>query len=134
MVCIHCQSETQVSNSRLQKKLNRVWRRRACSQGHVFTTLEAADYASQWLVAGAPKRLQPFSRDKLFISLYQSLQHRKTALSDASALTDTIIQKLAGQITDGVIASSTVTSVAQIALNRFDSAASSHYQAFHPSK
>jgi transcriptional regulator NrdR family protein len=134
MVCIHCQSETQVSNSRLQKKLNRVWRRRSCSQGHVFTTLESADYASQWLVISAAKRLQPFSRDKLFISLYQSLQHRKTALSDANALTDTIMQKLAQQIIDGVIASTTVTSITQVALTRFDKAASSHYQAFHPSQ
>lgn len=134
MVCIHCQSETQVSNSRLQKKLNRVWRRRACSQGHVFTTLETADYASQWLVTGTNKRLQPFNRDKLFMSLHRSLQHRKTALSDANALADTIIQKLATEITDGVIASTTVTSVVQVALNRFDGAASSHYQAFHPAK
>lgn len=134
MVCIHCQLETQVSNSRLQKKLNRVWRRRTCTLGHVFTTLETADYASQWLVTGTSRRLQPFVRDKLFISIYQSLQHRKTALSDAGALADTIVQKLSTQIVDGVIASTTVSSVAQVALNRFDSAASSHYQAFHPSK
>ena len=131
MVCLHCSSETQVFNSRLQKKLNQVWRRRRCTSGHIFTTLEAADYTAEWLVRGPDKRLSPFLRDKLFVSLFGSVQHRRTALPDASALTDTVIQKLRTEITDGTIDSTTVSRVAGVALNRFDSTASVHYQAFH---
>jgi transcriptional regulator NrdR family protein len=73
----------------------------------------------------------PFSRDKLFLSLYRSLQHRKTAVDDAAALTETVIKKVSASVTDGVIKASAVTAAAQVALNRFDKAASIHYQAFH---
>ena len=118
----------------MQKKLNTVWRRRKCADGHVFTTLEAADYASQWLIRGTNKRLTAFSRDKLFVSLLGSLQHRKTALNDASALADIIIQKLRAEITDGVTDTTTVARTAQVALNRFDKVASVHYQAMHPAR
>jgi transcriptional regulator NrdR family protein len=134
MVCILCQSETQVFNSRLHKKPNQVWRRRRCAQGHVFTTHEVADYDALWLVRGSNGRLSPFARDKLFISLFASLQHRKTSLKDAGALADTVIQKLTPAITDGNLPASTITTVAQVALNRFDKPASVHYQAMHPLK
>ncbi len=131
MVCLHCRAETQVFNSRLQKKLNSVWRRRRCTNGHIFTTLETADYASQWLVRDANKRLSPFLRDKLFVSLLSSLQHRKTALQDSGDLTDTIMQNLRSVITEGTVDSTTVIQIAGVALNRFDKAASVHYQAMH---
>jgi transcriptional regulator NrdR family protein len=65
--------------------------------------------------------------------LHKSCEHRKTALADASGLTVTIIKKLAGHVTDGVVASSDISQVAQVALNRFDKTASTHYAAFHKS-
>ncbi len=131
MVCIYCKSQTQVFNSRLQKKLNQVWRRRRCTAGHVFTSLEAADFSNHWLVRGSDKRLRPFLRDKLFVSLLASLQHRKTALQDASALAATIMEKLRAELDHGTLDAATVSQVAQVALNRFDKAASVHYQAMH---
>lgn len=131
MVCIHCRAKTQVFNSRLQKKPNQVWRRRKCICGHVFTTIETADYASQWLIRGTREPLSPFLRDRLFISLLASLQHRKTALSDASALTDTVIQKLRTEMKDGTTDTTTISRLVQVALNRFDKPASVHYQAMH---
>jgi transcriptional regulator NrdR family protein len=77
------------------------------------------------------KRAQPFSALKLFLSLYKSCEHRKTALSDAQALTDTIIRKLPVLMKDGAVSSQDIAQVAQVALNRFDKVASIHYQAFH---
>ncbi len=83
-------------------------------------------------MAGGPKRqLRPFSRDKLFISVYDSCQHRKTALSDAEGLTETVIRKLAAHVKDGTVDKSDITGVAQVALNRFDKAASVYYEARH---
>jgi transcriptional regulator NrdR family protein len=82
-------------------------------------------------VRSADGSLQPFVRDKLFLSLYKSCEHRPTALADAGALTETVIKKLMDQVADGVINVATIIQTAQVALNRFDKAASVHYAAFH---
>ena len=132
MVCIQCGGETSVSNSRHQKRLNQVWRRRLCKKcGAVFTTEESADYGGSWAVQGRSGTLSPFSRDKLLLSLHRSLQHRKNAVQDASALADTVIKKLSSLVTGGRLESQQITHAVQVALNRFDKAASVHYAAFH---
>ncbi|MEO8105636.1 MAG: hypothetical protein ABI602_04885 [Candidatus Saccharibacteria bacterium] len=131
MVCIQCQSETRVINSRLQKKANQVWRRRKCGNCRtIFTTREVAQYELAWLVRTS-STLRPFHRDKLLLSIIASIQHRPNALEDASALTETVMNKLLYTAPAGVIDASTITRIVQVALNRFDKAASVHYQAFH---
>lgn len=132
MVCIQCGSETTVINSRLQKRRNQVWRRRKClSCGTVFSTTETAQYSTSWVVRDKDGQICPFERDKLFMSLYQSCQHRPAALTDAAALADTIIGKLHMYVKQGVIERQVIAKVSQVSLNRFDKAGSVHYQAFH---
>lgn len=132
MVCINCSSNTQVINSRLQKRANAVWRRRQCRKCQlVFTTHEAADYSALWRVTGDNLVLSPFCRDKLFLSLYKSLQHRPSALEDAGGLTDTLISNLARQNFDSLMTTKLIADEAKKLLERFDSAASTHYRAFH---
>ncbi len=127
-----CGSQTRVMNSRHQRRSNQVWRRRQCQAcGTVFTTREQADYRTMWRVRGIRGRLEPFSEDKLMLSLYQSCRHRSEAVRDARALTDTIVAKLRSQVSDGVLDSQAIVRTAQVALNRFDRAASVAYQAFH---
>ncbi len=121
-------------NSRSQKRSNSVWRRRRCELcGAVFSTGESAELGLAWQVAGEGRRShpKPFSRDKLFLSLYDSCRHRKTALSDAQGLTETIINKLPPRVRDGTIGRKDIIGVAQVALNRFDRAASVYYAARH---
>lgn len=132
MVCIYCSQETRVSNSRLQKKNNQVWRRRHCLMcASNFTTLEKPDLLTA-LSVHSSNAYKAFSRDKLFLSIHDSLKHRKTALADATALADTIIGILYPQIKDGSIAVAQVTIATSQTLNRFDKAAASHYNAYHP--
>ena len=132
MVCIHCGEKTHVINSRAQKRHNQIWRRRQCfACGAVFTTSEAAKYEAAWTVHRPGGHLEPFSRDKLLLSLYASCKHRKTALNDASALVDTVIKKLSDQVRAGRVDAQAIAQTAQVALNRFDKAASVHYQAYH---
>lgn len=132
MVCVYCGGQTEVVNSRPQQKNNAVWRRRHCKQcGAVFSTQESVQYGQTWRVQTG-KRFQPFSRTKLFMSLYKSCEHRKTAVEDAQGLTDTVIAKLPALMRDGIITNKDITGVVQVALHRFDAAASSHYQAYHP--
>ena len=121
-------------NSRYQRRSNQVWRRRRCVQCRaVFTTQETPSYEGVWRVRSPAGVLEPFSRDKLLLSLYESCRHRKTALSDARGLTETIIKKLQAHMADGTVTKRVIAQVAQVALNRFDGAASVHYRAFHAS-
>lgn len=132
MVCVHCGGETAVTNSRHQKRLNQVWRRRLCkSCGAVFTTEESASYGGSWAVLSPSGALSPFSRDKLLLSIHKSLGHRPEALRDAIGLTDTVIHKLSGVVRGGRLESRSVRDTVQVALNRFDKAASAHYEVFH---
>ncbi len=133
MVCIYCGGETQVVNSRLQKKSNQVWRRRRClaCQG-VFTSYERADLAASLVFQRDKKHLEPFQRDKLFLSVYESVRHRKTAETDARALTDTILAKLRTKTQVASVDRSTLVSVSSEVLKRFDKAAYTAYLAYHP--
>lgn len=131
MVCIQCEQKTQVINSRLQKRSNQVWRRRRCLEcGATFSTLEVPDYAAGWLVQGS-LGFTPFDRDRLFLSLYETCKHRSEAISDASALTDTVIKKLRPAVKNGALRTTTIIHTTQVALNRFDKAASLLYSAIY---
>lgn len=132
MVCIYCQNETRVVNSRHQKRLNRVWRRRTClTCGTTFTSSEAVDLSGSVTVRDMA-RLEPFYRDKLFMSIHDSLRHRKTALSDATGLTDTVISKLYPLMKDAVLDKYDIIHATSDVLRRFDAAASTMYEAYHP--
>jgi transcriptional regulator NrdR family protein len=132
MVCIHCSGKTQVVNSRSQLRVNSIWRRRKClSCGIIFSTREEADRSSIWSVKDRTGQLEPFERDKLFLSLHKSCQHRISAVTDASGLTQSIIMKLNNYAENGIINAQAIIQVSQVALSRFDKASSVHYQAFH---
>jgi transcriptional repressor NrdR len=138
MVCLYCNGELSVMNSRPQKSRNQVWRRRLCKAcGAVFTSIEALDLAKALIVAknadnGSQSELQPFDRDKLFISLYESLRHRPAASSDAHGLCDTVVAHIIASAQNGRISSRTIGELSLNTLKRFDTAAASHYAAFHP--
>ncbi len=132
MVCIYCTGDLAVTNSRPQKSRNQTWRRRLCKAcGAVFTSVEAIDL-SQALIVVTNTDMKPFNRDTLFISLYESLRHRPTAASDARGLTDTIVAQLTKRSDQGSLPIRTITETALNTLQRFDSAAATHYAAFHP--
>lgn len=132
MVCPYCGHKTHVVNSRPQKRQRATWRRRACINcGSIFTTIEQVQ-TDTVLVVSKKNSLEPFSRDKLFLSVYDSLKHRKTALSDATNLTATIWSKLSPHIDSASIDSLVIVEVAAAVLERFDRSAATHYRAFHP--
>lgn len=135
MVCIYCQSETEVTNSRAKARAPSVWRRRACKQCDAqFTTLELPSYELSLTVQGQDKQhLYPFSRDKLFLSLHRALGHRKTALEDATALTNTVIARIFQRklFKEGVLESKDLSKTAYEVLKRFDPLAATSYKAYH---
>ena len=132
MVCIYCGHSTSVSNSRQQKRSNATWRRRSCKHCKaVFTTLETIDLSTAVLVTSSDLHT-PFSRDKLFVSIYDSCKHRKDAQTSASLLTDTIIKQVYPHVKDASIPLSILRNIAATTLQRFDTAAGVHYAAYHP--
>jgi transcriptional repressor NrdR len=132
MVCIYCGKPTQVTNSRLQKRDNQVWRRRRCiACKSIFTTHEACDLASSLVVKCNARQLVPFSRDKLFLSIYESCKHRPSVLQDTTALSRTVISNVVRAANDGQVSPSTIKDEAHKVLARFDTTAATVYAAYH---
>jgi transcriptional repressor NrdR len=133
MVCIYCSSSTHVTNSRFQKRLNQVWRRRRCiACSNTFTTQEAVDYSKGFVFKTTAGKLVPLERDKLFLSIYISCSHRRSAQTDASALVDTVLATLRSVQKTSIISHEQVIIATYEILKRFDGAAAVHYQAHHP--
>lgn len=129
---MYCGQKTQVVNTRHQKRRNSTWRRRECTSivcKAVFTSIENADLASTLVVMKRSGHLEPFQRDILLLSIYDSLRHRKTAITDASDLTDTIIQQTTGKQAT-TISTELLSQTAYTVLLKFDHAAAVHYQAY----
>ncbi|MDB5181685.1 MAG: nrdR [Candidatus Saccharibacteria bacterium] len=132
MVCIYCSSDTKVTNSRLQKRSNSVWRRRHCKGcGSIFSTKEHVDYEKSIVVQSPEGAISPFLRDKLFTSIYRSCQHRETALQDTIGITDTVIDKIWNLSQDGKLNAEVIAAATMKTLKRFDQPAAISYQAFH---
>lgn len=138
MVCLYCSQDLAVSNSRPQVSSNQTWRRRLCKAcGAVFTSIESIDLSKALIVAkqdkkGSKAELQPFERDRLFISIYESLRHRPGAAQDARGLCDTVVAHIIKKAGHGKIEARTIAEIALNTLRRFDQAAATHYAAFHP--
>ena len=135
MVCVYCGGKTSVTNSRLHKRLNRVWRRRQCATClNVFTTNESSDEQRSFMVQDDHStKLVPFSRDRVFISLYRSCGHRRSAARDAAALSDTVMAKLfnPSRTQRATVTKLEIKQTVLQALTHFDRAAATHYEAYH---
>lgn len=130
MVCVYCKQKTYVVNSRHFKKINITWRRRTCKNCQaIFSTKEWVDLGSSLRVSSSSGELTEFLRDKLFISVYLSLLHRKTALTDAMGLADTIIGKILTNTNKGLVNTTEIRQITSEVLGRFDKVSSTYYLA-----
>jgi transcriptional regulator NrdR family protein len=77
------------------------------------------------------KHVEAFQRDKLLLDVYDSLRHRKTAISDATALTDTIQKQLLPFVEQASLPVEAITEVTALTLENFDPIAATHFRAFH---
>lgn len=131
MVCLYCKHKTRIINSRSQIRLNQVWRRRKCENCNaIFSTHEIIDYDATWTVKSSDK-LIPFSKDKLYQSIFKCCQHRPHAIIETKELTNTVIGKLFKHSKHGLLTNQTIIEVTQVVLNRYDKTANMQYIAFH---
>lgn len=98
----------------------------------MFSTIEAPDTSLSITVRASSNDLEPFIRDRLFISLYESLGHRKSALMDATGLTNTILTLVYALSENAVIERDVIVTIVISVLERFDVVAATHYKAYHP--
>jgi len=133
MVCVYCSSPTMVVNSRHIRRSNDIWRRRKCTAcDSVFTSIEKADLAAALRLEPTTKVLEPFSRDRLFVSIYESCRHRTTALRDAANLTQQIVTLLVNQQEkSGLVTRGQLIAIVKQVLSKFDRAAATYYTAYH---
>jgi transcriptional regulator NrdR family protein len=91
------------------------------------------DYASALVVRSMNGKLYPFSRDKLFLSLYNALGHRQDARDVATELTHTVIGSMLRKKTvkNGAISVNDLSTHAHMTLKRFDPLAAHTYKAYH---
>ncbi|MDO8265785.1 MAG: hypothetical protein Q7T41_02475 [Candidatus Saccharibacteria bacterium] len=131
MHCPYCKNDSKVSNSRQTAKGTQIWRRRTCKSCHqIWTTTEVLNLSTTHQVIDANNRFQPFSRDKLFISIKDSCAHRKSALMDATALTSTVLSRILLQNKSQLTAQEVFDITAPI-ITRFDKTAGAVYRAKH---
>jgi transcriptional regulator NrdR family protein len=99
----------------------------------IFTSLEHAAYDGALMVQDGMSHITPFERDTLFLSIYEACRHRSNPVTDASALTETVLAKLLkAPISEGIIARGTIVENVSKTLRQFDTAAQVQYLAFHP--
>lgn len=130
MVCPYCSHDSIVSNSRLQKRANSVWRRRKClTCGAIWTTLERLEASTVWRVQ-QNGHLLSFSYETLYISLYEALKHKKTAVHDAKHLTETVVQQLAKKHV-AILPTELITQTTYDILRRYNKLAAELYKTTH---
>jgi transcriptional repressor NrdR len=130
---MYCGHETRVTNSRMQKRNNQVWRRRQCEACKaVFTTHEAIDLSSALLVdLGAST--QPFLTDRLFADVLAALKDHKDRYIATREVTSTVIKNLLKSEQSPSFKPKEISKATDKVLKRFDKRAHLRYAADHPS-
>jgi transcriptional repressor NrdR len=133
MVCIYCGGETKVTNSRLQKRSNQVWRRRECLVCQsVFTTHESIELESALSVETNGQN-GPFLPDLLLKELMLALQDRKDVYTASREVLATIVNKLLALPQKPLFKPTDISKTTAEVLKRFDKRAYLRYVAEHPS-
>lgn len=131
MVCMLCDSKTRITNSRSNAPGYQTWRRHTCNRcSAVYTTRESIDMSLSYRVERIKGNLEPFSRDKLFMSIARALEHRPNYIEDSGMLMWTILDAIQSgkQL---VISRNDLVSLVTSTLRRFDIGSSQIYRSRH---
>ncbi len=133
MVCVYCSSKTSIINSRHLNRTNATWRRRKCINcATVFTSIERPDLSSLWVVKDTNRgKITAFDEDKLYLSIFNSLGHRKAPVADSRELLQTILKKLLKVVNEGSLTQEDLMKSVFIVLDSFDKFAGSYYKKYN---
>ncbi|MEK9195924.1 MAG: hypothetical protein AAB914_01005 [Patescibacteria group bacterium] len=97
----------------------------------VFTTRELPDWSLSISVSRNNGQISPYSTDKVFVSVFRSLSHRKSPIEDARGITTTTTESVGQLQRNGVVSTGELQKTISGVLQRFDSVARIHYDAHH---
>lgn len=134
MVCVYCGAKTEVTNSRLQKRSNNVWRRRKCNSCKATFTTHETPYL-QNLASVQPKNgeISPFIPEKLFAEIVETLKGTKEPYAVATEITAVISHNLMKNASKGPIKAQEISLNVGQALKKFNKQAWLRYVSEHPS-
>jgi ADP-ribosylglycohydrolase len=75
--------------------------------------------------------MQPFERDKLYVSIVAALGHRSDAVTASSAITATVIAKLLKTAQGACVTREAICNSTASTLQAFDTAGEVQYRAYH---
>jgi transcriptional regulator NrdR family protein len=132
MECIYCGHKTKVTNSRPLKKDHQTWRRRECLSCHAtVTSIEGLDLQGSLRAEKHNGSIEPFERDKLYISIYKAIDHLPNPAITASSLTATVLRHLLQvKPLDPVIPTKEIAKHTASVLRRYNAASSVRYLSF----
>ncbi len=119
MICVLCDSNTKITNSR-NRNDGHTWRRHTCSRCRaVFTTRETIDMSLSYRVQYDDGSMASFNDEILRSSLVDAVNHRTDALEVIGPLTETITAKLI-KLKRLLIDSETISKITAETLKNFD--------------
>lgn len=132
MKCPFCrETGSHVYNSRSTKFATQTWRRRRCRRcGRSFTTYEAPDLGFLSVIKRSGQA-QPYSRAKLYSSLYNAFSASVAPASTMDAITDTIEANVLDMRSESVTTRD-IARLSLVALKHFDQGAFLRYLASQP--
>jgi transcriptional regulator NrdR family protein len=74
--------------------------------------------------------IEPFLRDKLFLSIYQSISHLKEPVAQAHYLTNTVLRHILKEVDGPLITTDKIALITVQTLKRYNAAAAVRYLAF----
>jgi transcriptional repressor NrdR len=131
MNCPYCNHDSKVTNSRLQKRSNSVWRRRQCLSCHAIWTTSERLQGSGTFKVDVNGNLVDFHPELLLISLYESLKHRKTPAIDAQYIFSTVLEQLQ-KTNKPVFTTQLISQTVHKVLKNFDKLGAELYKTLHP--
>jgi transcriptional repressor NrdR len=127
MVCLYCKKNTRVINSRPQKASNSVWRRRLCLNCQTIMTTHESLTLNDLILVEKNSRLEKFNERKLFLDIYQSLDHLDDQIQASDYLTSLVINKLIKGLKSPQITSKEILNLVVIVLTRYNKLAAKKF-------
>jgi transcriptional regulator NrdR family protein len=131
MDCIYCGKNTKVTNSR-SRGAYETWRRRACKGCKALvTSIEQVRLDDSLKVAKRNSKIEPFVRDKLFLSIYRSVDHLDKPVFVSTHLTNNVLRHILKlKPLNPVVSSANIADITAKVLKNYNAAASVRYLSF----
>ncbi len=132
MKCPFCRTDvTEVYNTRTTRFKTQIWRRRRCKHcSQSFTTYEAPNLGFLRISSTSTAKPTPYSRARLFQSVYDAFLGTRGNEATIDAVTDTIEAKIL-DLKSSTVTATAITDIVLTTLKHFDTGAYLRYLATH---